>query len=394
MSASSPTAPGRPASPAPGAPAVPQPVPLMDPKRVYAEWGPEAEQAVLGVLRSHVFVKGPHVAGFEAELARAVGTQHAVAVDSGTQALCLVLKAVLAEREPGRREVILPAFTFVATASAVVNAGGTPVFADVCRDTMNLDPQGLAARLTPRTAAVVPVDLFGAPYDVDGVAAALAGRPDVFVLEDAAQAIHASWKGRRAGALGRAGAFSFYPSKNVGAAGDAGAVTTDDAALAETIVSLRDHGQKKKLYNHERVGDNARMDEMQAAVLRTKLPRLEAWSAARQAVALRYDQAFRGTAVVPQAVLPGSTSVRHLYTVRLAARDAVKARLDARGVGAGVYYPVPLHRQPCFAPYAPAACPTADRLAAEVLSLPCFPGLTPAEQERAIAEVLAAVGTA
>jgi dTDP-4-amino-4,6-dideoxygalactose transaminase len=315
-----------------------------------------------------------------------------VAVDSGTQALALVLKAVLADRAPDRREVILPAFTFVATASAVVNAGGRPVFADVRLATMNLDPDSVRARLTDRTAVVIPVDLFGAPYDVAGVGAALAGRSDVFVLEDAAQAIHATWDGRRAGALGGAGAFSFYPSKNVGAAGDAGAVTTDDAALAETVTSLRDHGQRKKLYSHERVGDNARMDEMQAAVLRTKLPRLEAWSAQRQAVAARYDAAFRGSPVTPQAVPERARSVYHLYTVRLAERDAVRARLEALGIASGVYYPVPLHRQPCFASFAPAACPVSDRLAGEVLSLPCFPGLTEAEQDRVIAAVLSAVG--
>jgi dTDP-4-amino-4,6-dideoxygalactose transaminase len=365
----------------------------MDPKRTYPEWGPRAEAAVLDVLRSHVFVKGPHVADFEATFAATVGTKFAVAVDSGTQALALVLKAVLAERPAEQREVVLPSFTFVATASAVVNAGGRPVFADVRADTMNLDPESVRRRLSPKTAAVIPVDLFGAPHDVDGLAAVLRGRPDVFVLEDAAQAIHASWRGRRAGALAHAGAFSFYPSKNVGAAGDAGAVTTDDARIAETVTSLRDHGQRRKMYSHERVGDNARMDEMQAAVLLTKLPRLEAWTAARQAVAARYGDAFRGTPVVPQAVAPEAASAWHLYTVRVAHRDAVRARLEARGVATGVYYPVPLHRQPCFAPYAPDACPTADRLAEDVLSIPCFPGLTSAEQDRVVTALLDAVRT-
>lgn len=363
----------------------------MDPKRVYAQWGPAAEEAVLGVLRSHVFVKGPHVAAFEQALAELVGVRHAVAVDSGTEALALVLRAVLHERPAEQREVLLPAFTFVATASAVVNAGGRPVFADVRPDTFNLDPASVAARLSPRTAAVIPVDLFGLPYDVEGLAGVLRGRPDVFVLEDAAQAIHASCRGRRAGALGHAGTFSFYPSKNVGAAGDGGAVTTDDAALAETVASLRDHGQKRKMYNHERVGTNARMDEMQAAVLRTKLPFTEAWTSERQAVAARYAEAFAGTPVVPQTVPEGLRSAYHLYTVRLPGRDAVKARLEALGVGCGVYYPVPLHQQPCFTPYSPAACPVSERLAGEVLSLPCFPGLQPAEQQRVVTAVLAAI---
>lgn len=367
-----------------------KPVPLMDPKRVYGEWGPEAEASLLAILRSGVFVKGPHVAGFEEAFAALVGVRHAVAVDSGTEALTLVLRAVLNARPADRREVILPTFTFVATAGAVVNAGGTPIFADVDRETMNLCPKSLTRLLSERTAVVLPVHLFGAPMDMDALATALAGRPDVFVLEDAAQAIHATWRGRRAGSLAPAGAFSFYPSKNLGAAGDAGAVTTDDPALAEAVASLRDHGQKKKLYSHERVGTNARMDEMQAAVLRSKLPRVEAWTAARRAVAARYDSAFAGTRVVPQRVSRNAQSAYHLYTVRVPQRDALKAQLDAAGIACGIYYPVPLHKQACFAPFHPAACPNAEALALEVISLPLFPGLERAEQERVIAAVGAA----
>jgi len=362
----------------------------MDPKRVYGEWGPEAEASLQAILRAGVFVKGPHVAAFEEAFARLVGVRHAVAVDSGTEALTLVLRAVLSGRAADRREVILPTFTFVATAGAVVNAGGTPIFADVDRETMNLCPQSLSRLLSERTAAVLPVHLFGAPMDMDALAGALAGRPDVFVLEDAAQAIHATWRGRRAGALAAAGAFSFYPSKNLGAAGDAGAVTTDDPALAEAVASLRDHGQKRKLYSHERVGTNARMDEMQAAVLRAKLPRVEAWTAARRAVAARYDTAFAGTRVIPQRVSPHAQSAYHLYTVRVARRDALKALLEAAGIASGIYYPVPLHQQACFAPFHPGACPTAEALAQEVLSLPLFPGLERVEQERVIEAVGAA----
>jgi dTDP-4-amino-4,6-dideoxygalactose transaminase len=365
----------------------------MDPKRVYDAWGPAAEAALLAILRGGVYVKGPHVAAFEQALAALVGVKHAVAVDSGTEALTLVLRAVLSERPPEQREVILPTFTFVATAGSVVNAGGRPVFADVDRETMNLCPLSVRERLGPRTAAVVPVHLFGAPADMDGLAQVLEGRRDVFVLEDAAQAIHATWRGRRAGSLAGAAAFSFYPSKNLGAAGDAGAVTTDDAGLADAVASLRDHGQRKKLYSHERVGTNARMDEMQAAVLATKLPHVPAWTAARRALARRYDEAFRGTAVVPQRIVDGAESAYHLYTVRLPQRDVVKAALEAAGIGSGIYYPVPLHRQACFASAGSAACPTADALALEVLSLPLFPGLTVAEQEHVIATVLTAVGT-
>jgi dTDP-4-amino-4,6-dideoxygalactose transaminase len=363
----------------------------MDPKRVYDDWGPEAEATLVAILRAGVYVKGPHVAAFEEGFASLVGVKHAVAVDSGTEALTLVLRAVLTARPPERREVILPSFTFVATAGAVVNAGGKPVFADVDRDTMNLSLASVAAHLNERTAAVVPVHIFGAPVDMDALASLLAGRPDVFVLEDAAQAIHATWRGKRAGALAQAAAFSFYPSKNLGAAGDGGAVTTDDPALAEVVASLRDHGHRKKLYSHERVGTNARMDEMQAAVLRAKLGRVEAWTAARRALARRYDDAFRASPAVPQRVVEGAESAYHLYTVRVSGRDDVRAALEAAGVASGVYYPVPLHRQACFATAGAAPCPTSDLLAGEVLSLPMFPGLTSAEQERVIETVLLAV---
>lgn len=363
----------------------------MDPKRVYAEWGPQAEQALLGILRGGVFVKGPHVAAFEQAFAALVGVRHAVAVDSGTEALTLVLKAVLAERAPDRREVVLPTFTFVATAGAVVNAGGRPIFADVDATTMNLDPASLAARLTARTAAVIPVHLFGAPADMAGVSRVLAGRDDVFVLEDAAQAIHALSHGRRAGALTRAAAFSFYPSKNLGAVGDGGAITTDDPVLADAVASLRDHGQRRKLYSHERVGVNARMDELQAAALCAKLPHVEAWTAARRRLARRYDEALAGCAAVPQRVLPSTESAYHLYTVRVPGRDRVRAALEAAGVATGIYYPVPLHRQACFASYAPDACPVADALAQEVLSLPIFPGLTEPEVERVVGALLTAL---
>jgi dTDP-4-amino-4,6-dideoxygalactose transaminase len=360
------------------------PVPLMDPKRVYAQWGPAAEEALVRILREHSFVKGPEVKGLEEEFAAYVGTKRAVAVDSGTDALYLPLRAILDDRPADRREVIVPTFTFFATAGAVVNAGGTPVFADVLPDSQNLDPASVARLASDRTAAVVPVHLFGNPADLEGLRAALRPRSP-FVLEDAAQAVDATLSGRRAGALADAAAFSFYPSKNLGAAGDGGIFTTDDAALADVVASLREHGSSVKLYHHERVGKNSRMDEMQAAVVRRKLPHLASWTAGRQAVAARYAAGLRD---VPEVSLPvphpKGTHVYHLYTVRVPRRDALAAHLKARGIGCGVYYPVPLHRQPCFQRFHPAACPTADRLAGEVLSLPCFPGLSAAEQQRVV----------
>jgi len=239
---------------------------------------------------------------------------------------------------------------------------------------------------------VVPVHLFGAPADLAGIRAAC-GPHAPFVLEDAAQAIDATVGGKRVGGLADAGAFSFYPSKNLGAAGDGGLVTTDDAALGDLVAALREHGSTKKLYHHERVGKNSRMDEMQAAVLRRKWPYLASWTAARQAVAAHYAAGLAG---VPELKLPrplpGTTHVYHLYTVRAARRDELAAHLKARGVGCGVYYPLPLHRQPCFARFEPAACPVADHLATEVLSLPCFPGLTPGELDRVVAEIRAFYG--
>jgi len=370
----------------------------MDPARVYPQWGPAAERAVVEVLRSHCYVKGPHVAAFETAFAQHVGVPEAVAVDSCTDALFLVLRAVLERRAPDRRDVILPPFTFVATASAVVNAGGRPVFADVDPHTWNLDPASVAERLTERIAAVVPVHIFGAPADVPALRAALAAAgSDAFLLEDAAQAIEATLDGRFAGALADAATFSFYPSKNLGAVGDGGVVTTDDGALAALVRALRDHGQTRKMYDHDHVGTNSRMDELQAAVLRLKLEHVPAWTAERRALAARYDEAFADLPLAPQRVLPGARSAYHLYTVRSPRRDALRAALQGLGIGCGIYYPVPLHRQRCFQAAAgdttPAAsCPEADALSAEVLSLPCFPAMTEAEVERVVAGVRTALG--
>lgn len=381
-------------TPAPsGSPAAetgPAPVPLMAPARTYPAWGPAAEQLVLEVLRSHHYVKGPRVEAFEAAFAADTGTAHAVAVDSCTDALFLTLRAVLDRRAPEAREVILPPFTFIATAGAVVNAGGVPVFADVDPETFNLDPASVAARVTERTAAVVPVHIFGAPADVPALRAVVPD--DVFVLEDAAQAIHATHHGRRAGSLADAGTFSFYPSKNLAAIGDGGVITTDDGVLAGKLRALRDHGQTRKMYDHDDIGTNSRMDEIQAVVLTEKLRHIAGWTDERREIAARYDAAFAGSRARPQRVLPDATSARHLYTLVVDARDDVLAALRGQGIGCGVYYPHPLHRQSCFARFEPAACPEADRLAAHVLSIPCFPGLTVEEQARVIDAVLGLVG--
>ncbi len=369
------------------APASPAAVPLMDPKRVYAQWGPSAEEALVRILREHSYVKGPEVKALEEEFAAFTGVRRAVAVDSGTDSLYLPLRAVLDDLPADRREVIVPSFTFFATAGAVSNAGGVPIFADVREDSQNLDPASVAKLVSDRTAAIVPVHLFGNPADLPAIRAALGGRK-VFMLEDAAQAVDATVRGKRVGALADAGSFSFYPSKNLGAAGDGGMFTTDDPAMADLVAMLREHGSSQKLYHHERVGKNSRMDEMQAAVVRRKLPHLPSWTAARQAVGSRYSAGFADVPELKVPVpLPGGTHVYHLYTLRAQRRDALVAHLKARQIGCGVYYPVPLHRQPCFAKHAPAACPVSDHLATEVVSLPCFPGLTVPEQDLVIAEV-------
>ena len=374
------------------APAALVSVPLMDPKRVYAQWGPAAEEALVRILREHSFVKGPEVKGLEEEFAKFIGVTRAVAVDSGTDSLYLPLRAVLDDLPANHREVIVPSFTFFATAGAVVNAGGVPIFADVLADSQNIDPASIARLVSDRTAAIVPVHLWGNPVDLPGLRAALGGRK-VFVLEDAAQAVDATVGGRRVGGLADAGSFSFYPSKNLGAAGDGGIFTTNDPKLADLVAMLREHGSSQKLYHHERVGKNSRMDEMQAAVVRRKLPFLPAWTASRQAVAARYTAAFADLReVATPATLPGGTNVFHLYILRAERRDELLAHLKARNIGAGVYYPVPLHRQPCFAKFSPAACPVSDRLATETIAIPCFPGLRTDEQDVVVAAVRAFYG--
>ncbi len=363
----------------------------MDPRRVYAAWGPNAERDVVEVLRSSTYVRGPRVEAIENALASRIGVARAVGVSSGTQALSLVLTAWLRDRAPDRREVVVPAFSFIATAGAVLEAGGVPVFADVDPDGFLLDPASVAEVAGPRTAAVIPVHLFGAPCDPAPLRAALdaAGAHEALLLEDAAQAIDATLRGTSVGALGDAAAFSFYPSKNLAAAGDAGLVTTADAELAARIARLREHGAGTTAYLHVEPGTNARMDEIQAAVLLARLPHLAAWTAARREQAARYSAALAGSDLVPQRVGDDAASAWHLYVVRAPARDALRARLQAAGIASGIYYPVPLHCQPALAAWRRRRLPSAERLADEVLALPCFPGLSDAEQQRVIAALTA-----
>ena len=338
----------------------------------------EIDEAIAAVLDRGAFVRGPFVAAFEAELAAYVaglGSPYevvALGVGNGTDALQIALMALGVG--PGD-EVVCPSFTFVATAEAAALLGATPVFVDVDPDTFNLDPDRLAAALSPRTKAVVPVHLFGQCADVPAIRA-VCDPLGIPVVEDMAQAVGATWSGRPAGTLGALGCLSFYPSKNLGAFGDGGAIVTTDAALAERVRQIANHGAATK-YHHTAVGVNSRLDAIQASILSVHLRHLPAWTDARRAAAALYDAAFADLADVVRPVrAPEARHVFHQYTIRVPAalRDALAADLKARGVPTMVYYPEPIHRMP---PYAQdAALPETDRACREVLSLPMHPHLT------------------
>lgn len=367
-------------------------MPFVTLDRQHDELLPELRAAFERVVGQSGFILGAEVEAFEAEFAAYCGVRHCVGVASGTAALGLALQA--AGVGPGD-EVIVPGNTFIASALGVLHAGATPVFADVEQDTGLLDPQSAASVITPRTAAIMPVHLYGQVCDMEAVGA-LAERHGLLVLEDAAQAHGAVDHGRRAGSLGNAGAFSFYPSKNLGALGDGGAICTEDPELAQRARELRHLGQRRK-GEHTVIGANERLDGLQAAFLRAKLPRLDDWNARRRSLAQAYDGLIgTGSAV---AVLPhrlGSDGVYHLYPVRIANRDAVAARLDAASIATGVHYAPAVHRHPAFeglpAASGPIPLPVADAWAAEELSLPMSAELTLEEVERVVVELRCAIG--
>jgi len=371
---------------------MPEPVRLVDLKSQHAEIRAELDAALRHVLDTGAFILGPEAAAFEAEFAHHLGVPHAVGVNSGTDAILLVLDAL---KEQGRRgEVVTTPFTFFATAEAVLQAGFEVRFADIEADSFNLDPAAVAAAVGPKTAALLPVHLFGRCADVD----ALAGR-DLPVIEDAAQAVGASYKGRPAGGLGLAGCFSFYVTKNLGAAGDAGAVTTGDAGIAALVRSLRAHGEvhreSDRTYHYERVGRNSRLDGFQAAVLRVKLKRLAAWEEARQQNARFYDEALAGIdGLLPPAPSTQGKHVYHQYVVRASRRDALKEHLAARSIETRVFYPMPLHLMPALRSLGLKAgtFPVAERACAEVLALPVHTHLGDAGRERVVAAIRAFYG--
>ena len=370
--------------------AVPAPppaeVPLLDLTAQHAATRDAVMPAVLAVIERQQFIMGPEVAQLEAAIARLSRVKHAVACASGTDAILLPLKAL--ELQPGD-EVIAPPFTFFATAGTVHNAGGKPVFVDIEPDTFNLSPAAVEAAITPRTRAIIAVHLFGQMAAMERLLeiAALRQLP---VIEDAAQAIGARRKlgaeWRMAGESGWAGTLSFFPSKNLGAWGDGGMMLTQDDGLGARLRRLRLHGGSRQYY-HEEIGTNSRLDTLQAALLLAKLPFLAGWSAARREKAAWYSARLLGHSdIVPPTVDPANEHIFHQYTIRVPRRDALREHLKANGIGCAVYYPLPLHLQPCFAHlgYRKGSLPESEAAAEQVLSLPVYPELTEAQQERVV----------
>jgi dTDP-4-amino-4,6-dideoxygalactose transaminase len=363
-------------------------VPLLDLTRQHRAIAAEIDAAIRPVIEDQRFILGPAVERLEREVEAYLELPHAVSCASGTDAILLAVRAFGVDRASEPAEVVVPPFTFFATAGAVHNAGGRPVFADIDPDTFNLDPAAAEAAVTPRTRVVMPVHLFGQMADMAAFRA-LGDRHGVAVVEDAAQAIgarqrtaHGEWI--TTGTLGDACTFSFFPSKNLGGFGDGGMLTALDAAVAERLRKLRVHGGRQ-MYHHEEVGFNSRLDTLQAAVLSAKLPHLKAWSDARREHARFYDDAFADLDGVRTPVVPeGSESIYNQYTLRVLGgkRDALMAHLKEHGVGAAIYYPLSLHQQQCFEHlgYREGQFPHSERAAKEVLSIPVFPELTGSER--------------
>jgi dTDP-4-amino-4,6-dideoxygalactose transaminase len=365
-------------------------IPLVDLPAQHREIAGEVEAGFAKVIDESGFVLGSEVAGFEDEFARYTGAGHCIGVGNGTDAIELMLRALSIGEGA---EVILPANTFIASALAVVRAGATPVLADVDPLHYLIDPEQVAARVTPRTRAILAVHLYGQIAPMRALDE-IAGAEGLVVLEDAAQAHGARQGGVSAGSLGAAAAFSFYPSKNLGAYGDGGAVATSDDAVAARVRRLRNWGSDRK-YEHPEIGFNSRLDSIQAVVLRAKLRHLDAWNAARREAAARYESLLADlTPIELPATRDGNEHVWHLHVVQTPGRDRVHSALHAHGIGAGIHYPVPIHLQGAFRQlgYARGAFPVSEGLAARCLSLPLFPGITGQQQERVATALRAALG--
>ena len=363
------------------------PVPLLDLTAQYAPLRAQILEAITRVCDSQRFILGPETQALERELAAMLQSREAIGVSSGTDALLVAMMALGIGQGD---EVITSTFSFFATAGCITRLGARPVLVDIDPVTFNIDPAGVTRALTSRTRAIMPVHLYGQCADMDALQEIASGA-GVPLIEDACQSIGATWRGKQAGSMGAIGCFSFFPSKNLGAFGDAGLVTTQDAALGAEIRLLRGHGAQRRYY-HERVGGNFRIDELQSAVLRVKAPHLAEWTAARRRNADRYRALFaaRGlTQVVLPVEQPGAFHIFNQFVVRLPQRDAVKDHLHASGIGCEIYYPVPFHLQACFKDlgYAAGAFPEAERAASETLALPIFGELTEAQQQHVVSAI-------
>jgi dTDP-4-amino-4,6-dideoxygalactose transaminase len=355
-------------------------LPLVDLNRQHASLKSEIDAAIARVFESSDFILGGEARGFEAEFAALCETKYAIACGNGTDALELALWAVGVK--PGD-EVITVTHTFAATAEAIVRAGGVPIFVDVASDTLLMDIDLVEKAITPRTKAIVPVHLYGSCVDMVALMA-LARRRGLKVVEDAAQAHGARIGGKRAGSFGDAATFSFYPGKNLGAVGDAGAVVTSDPQVADLVARARDHGRTAK-YEHGFVGRNSRMDGLQAAILRVKLRHLEGWNQRRRELAARYRFLLEDLPQVHPVATHDGEPIYHLFVVECDDRDAVRERLEAAGIATGIHYPIPLHLQPAFAGSEPISLPVAEKAAGRIVSLPMFPEMAPGDVDRVVA---------
>jgi dTDP-4-amino-4,6-dideoxygalactose transaminase len=375
-------------------------IPPLDLKRQYQAIGADVSAAVLEVLASGAYIGGPIVQNFEQQFATYVGTTECVGCNSGTDALYLALRAM---NIGAGDEVITTPFTFIATAETISGVGAKPVFVDIDLATFNLDLSQLAAAITPRTKAIMPVHLFGNPVDMTELMS-IATQHDLTVIEDCAQATGAKWQGKPVGSIGHFGCFSFFPTKNLGACGDGGAITLNDARLAADLQMFREHGSRQRYY-HEAIGVNSRLDAIQAAILRVKLPHLDLWNQQRSAVASRYQQLLANIpGIITPQVTPGGESAWNQYTIRVVAptgtdaaahRDRVRASLQEAGVISMIYYPLPLHLQAVYQDlgYPVGSFPHTERVSHEVLSLPMFPELTFEEQQRVVYALKDAIDT-
>jgi dTDP-4-amino-4,6-dideoxygalactose transaminase len=363
-------------------------VPLLDLKSQYAGLKSEILAAVAEVLESQVCIGGPKVEELEEKVAAATGCKYAVGVSSGTDAILNSLMSL--DIGPGD-EVITTPFTFFATAGCIARVGATPVFVDIDPQTYNIAPAGIEAAVTDKTRAILPVHLYGQMADMDPIMA-IAEKHDLFVIEDAAQSITSTYKGKKAGSLGTTGCFSFFPTKNLGGIGDGGMVVTNDENVYQRLTLMRNHGASPKYY-HKYIGGNFRLDPVQAAALLVKLPHLDSWSAARRENANYYNEKFAGSDIQTPVISPDCESIYNQYIIRVPDRDALFEQLKQNNIGCEIYYPLPLHLQECFQylGYKQGDFPESEKAANEVLALPIYPELTRPMQDVVVNQVLSLV---